>query len=33
MIYFVSKNCRVGPDEACCLERRKIVEIRKNRGD
>jgi hypothetical protein len=33
MVCCVSKDCRVGPDEACCLERRKIVEIRKNMGD
>jgi hypothetical protein len=33
MMYLVLKDCRVGLNEAYCPERRKIVEIRKNRGD
>jgi hypothetical protein len=31
MIYCVSEDCRVAPGEPCCLERRKVVENRKNR--
>jgi hypothetical protein len=33
MVCCVSKDCRVGLDEACCLERRKIVESRKNKWE